>query len=173
MAISGDGTNWLAANANTTKQLNAVAYGNGVYVAVGDGATAISSPDAITWTARSQGGSPNQNFIGVAYGNRTFVAVNLVNEVFVSTDGIAWTKVVNSSLAAFWNNLKFVGGMFVLVGQNNANGRISTSANGSTWSTEVTPASGGIQEVQCGRHESHEPYDLRAFPRNVQGVRRT
>ncbi|NBV21070.1 MAG: hypothetical protein EBS05_03995 [Proteobacteria bacterium] len=150
VAISGDGTNWLAANANTTKQLNAVAYGNGVYVAVGDGATAISSPDAITWTARSLGGSPNQNFIGVAYGNGTFVAVNLVNEVFVSTDGIAWTKVVNSSLAAFWNNLKFVGGMFVLVGQNNANGRISTSANGSTWSTEVTPASGGIADVTFG-----------------------
>ncbi len=150
VAISGDGTNWLAANANTSKQLNAVAYGNGIYVAVGDAATAISSPDAITWTARSLGSSPLQNFVGVAFGNGTFVVVNIVNEVFTSADGIAWTKVVSSSVGPFWNNLKFVGGQFVLVGQNSTSGRISTSASGSTWTTEVYPASGGIADVAFG-----------------------
>ena len=151
VVISGDGTNWLAVNSSTTKQLNAVAHGNGVYVAVGDGATVISSPDGLTWTARSLASSPLQNFVGVAFGNGTFVAVNLVNEVFTSTDGIAWTKVVNSSASAFWNNLKYVGGMFVLVGQSSSSGRIATSANGSTWNTEKLLAStSGVFDVSFG-----------------------
>lgn len=147
--ISGDGTNWLSVNTVTTKQLNAVAFGNGVFMAVGDAATAISSPDGLTWTARSIGGI--QNFVGVAFGNGTFVAVNLVNEVFTSTDGVAWTKVVNSSAGPFWANLKYVGGMFVLVGQSSTSGRIATSANGSTWNTEKLLAStSGISDVVFG-----------------------
>lgn len=150
-AISADGTNWLAVNTVTTKQLNAVAFGNGVFVAVGDGATAISSPDGLTWTARSLPSSPLQNFVGVAFGNGTFVAVNFVNEVFTSTDGIAWTKVVNSSVGPFWNNLKYVGGTFVLVGQSSTSGRIATSANGTTWNTEkLLSSTSGISDVVFG-----------------------
>lgn len=132
-AVSADGTNWLSVNTVTTKQLNAVAFGNGIFVAVGNGATVISSPDGLTWTARSMASSPLQNFVGVAFGSGTFVAVNLVNEVFTSTDGIAWTKLTNPPVGQFWNNLKYVGGMFVLVGQSSTAGYIATSANGTTW----------------------------------------
>jgi len=148
-AVSADGTNWLSVNTVTTKQLNAVAFGNGVFVAVGDGATAISSPDGLAWTARTIGGI--QNFVGVAFGNGTFVAVSLVNEVYTSTDGISWTLAVGSSVGPVWNNLKYVGGVFVLVGQSSTSGRIATSANGSTWNTEKLLAStSGIFDVAFG-----------------------
>ncbi len=152
VATSGDGTHWLAANANTPKELTGVAFGNGIYVAVGVASTVITSPDGLAWTARSTPASPFQNFIGVAFGNGVFVAANLVNEVFTSTDGIAWTKVVNASVGTSWNNLKYVGRQFVLVGQNNALGRISTSANGTTWNAEVKPdtAGAGISDVAFG-----------------------
>jgi len=150
-AVSADGTNWLSVNTVTTKQLNAVAFGNGVFVAVGDGATAISSPDGLTWTARSMASSPLQNFVGVAFGSGTFVAVNLVNEVFTSTDGIAWTKLTNPPVGQFWNNLKYVGGMFVLVGQSSTAGYIATSANGTTWNAGKSLAStSGILDVAFG-----------------------
>ena len=150
-ALSADGTNWLSVNTVTTKQLNAVAFGNGVFVAVGNAATVISSPDGLTWTARSMASSPLQNFVGVAFGNGTFVAVNLVNEVFTSTDGIAWTKLTNPPVGQFWNNLKYVGGMFVLVGQSSTSGYIATSANGTTWNAGITLAStSGILDVSFG-----------------------
>mgnify|MGYP000023540844 CR=1 FL=1 len=148
-AVSTDGTNWLGVNTVTTKQLNGVAFGNGLFVAVGDNATAITSPDGLTWTARTIGGI--QNFVGVAFGNGTFVAVNLANEVYTSADGIAWTKVVNSSAGPYWTKLKYVGGMFVLVGASGTSGRIATSANGTTWNTEKLLAStSGINDVAFG-----------------------
>gem|GEM_PF-1572425 len=150
-AISADGTNWLAVNTVTTKQLNSVAFGNNIFVAVGEGATVISSPDGLTWTARSMASSPLQNFVGVAFGNGTFVAVNLVNELFTSTDGIAWTKLTNPPAGQFWNNLKYVGGMFVLVGQSSTSGYIATSADGMTWNAGKSLAStSGILDVTFG-----------------------
>ncbi|MEW6305287.1 MAG: immunoglobulin domain-containing protein, partial [Verrucomicrobiota bacterium] len=150
VAVSGNGTNWVAVNAVTTSQLNAVAYGNGVYVAVGDGATAISSTDGLTWTARSIGGI--QNFVGVAYGNGTFVAVNLVNAVYTSTDGISWSAIASPPTGiSFWNNLKYVGNMFVLVGATSTSGSIATSSDGTNWNAVKTlPSTGGIMDVTYG-----------------------
>jgi hypothetical protein len=50
-----------------------VTYGNGTFVAVGEGGTILTSPDGVSWTARTSGTS---NWLdGVAYGNGLFVAV--------------------------------------------------------------------------------------------------
>lgn len=150
VAYSSNGTNWIAVNATTTtQQLNGVAYGNNMYVAVGDGLTVISSPDAITWTARSVNGTANQNMKGIAYGAGTFVAVNIVNEIFTSADGITWTKIGTPPTNGSWNNLKYVGSMFVLVGGSGGSTFISTSANGTTWNTirSVSSTGGGDADV--------------------------
>jgi hypothetical protein len=34
-----------------------VTYGNGLFVAVGDGGTILTSPDGVTWTAQTSGTS--------------------------------------------------------------------------------------------------------------------
>jgi hypothetical protein len=150
VAVSGDGTNWITAAPGMTQELNAVAHGNGVFVAVGDGASAISSTDGINWTARSIGGF--QDFVGVAFGAGTFVAVNLVNAIYTSTDGISWTAIGTQPTGiSFWNNLKYVGGRFVLVGALSTSGVISTSTDGVTWSAVKSLAStGGILDVAFG-----------------------
>ncbi len=151
VAISGDGTNWLAANANTTKQLNGVAYGNGVYVAVGDAAAVISSSDGITWTARSVTGF--QNIVGVAFGNGVFVAVSIQNEIYTSANGTAWTTVQTASTTGLsWSNIKFLNGVFVAIGSNlfSSASRIQTSANGSTWNPEQTSGTGVLADVAYG-----------------------
>jgi hypothetical protein len=50
-----------------------VTYGNGLFVAVGEDGTILTSPDGVTWTQRTSGTSNWLN--GVAYGNGLFVAV--------------------------------------------------------------------------------------------------
>jgi hypothetical protein len=53
--------------------LNGVTYGNGLFVAVGDDGTILTSPDGVNWTAADLG--DGQPLYGVAYGNGLFVAV--------------------------------------------------------------------------------------------------
>jgi len=48
---------WSKMSSGTTKILNGVAYGNNIYVVVGDLGTILTSPDGITWTERDSGKS--------------------------------------------------------------------------------------------------------------------
>jgi hypothetical protein len=64
------------------KDLNAVAYGNGLFVAVGYGGTILTSPDGAGWTARTSGTS--NALLGVAYGNGKFVAVGQYGIILTS-----------------------------------------------------------------------------------------
>jgi long-subunit fatty acid transport protein len=65
--------------------LNGVAYGNGLFVAVGgsyDSSTILTSRDGVGWTVRP---SPTRDFLqGVTYGNNTFVAVGQYGTILTS-----------------------------------------------------------------------------------------
>jgi hypothetical protein len=50
-----------------------VAYGDGLFVAVGSGGVILTSPDGATWTAWTSGTGNDLN--GVTYGNGLFVVV--------------------------------------------------------------------------------------------------
>ena len=56
-----------------TSAIKGIAYGNGLFVAVGDSGKIATSPDGITWT---QGTSSfdTSNINGIAYANSLFVA---------------------------------------------------------------------------------------------------
>jgi len=65
--------------------LNSVAYGNGLFVAVGgsrDSSTILTSRDGVTWTQRVSGTSRDLN--GVTYGNGLFVAVGSFGTIITS-----------------------------------------------------------------------------------------
>jgi photosystem II stability/assembly factor-like uncharacterized protein len=101
----------------TNNNLASVAFGNGLYVAVGDGnSTILTSPDGISWTSQTSGTSYPLAF--VAYGNGRFVILSnavlthdapnplsgyytcyLNNYSFTSTDGVSWT--MNSAGCGF------------------------------------------------------------------------
>ena len=57
-------------------------YGNGLFVAVGGSGTILTSPDGVTWTARTSG--TGNGLRGVAYGNNTFVAVGEYGTILTS-----------------------------------------------------------------------------------------
>src|SRR5262245_40805787 len=133
--------------ASSTGNLAAVTYGSGLFVAVGPADSPLqrelilTSPDALTWTARSSG---NTNpLTAVAHGNGTFVALGTLHSggflpdsamIVTSSDGTNWA---NSAL--FPSNtlgaVTYGNGVFVTVGDR----VILASSNGVSWSSQNLP----------------------------------
>jgi hypothetical protein len=69
---SPDGVTWTARTAPDAEWFS-VTYGDGLFVAVGDGTKPVmTSPDGVTWTAQT---APDTDWYSVTYGNGLFVAV--------------------------------------------------------------------------------------------------
>ena len=79
----------LTANVN----LNDVAYGNNIYVAVGNNGSIKTSSDAINWVDRNSGVSSNLTSVVFNEDDLEFVVVGENNAILESIDGITWTEV--------------------------------------------------------------------------------
>ena len=97
--------------------LEAIAYGNGTFVAVGDSGTILTSPDGVTWTIRSSGTS--NSLYGVTYGNNTFVAVGYNGAILTSPDGVSWTTRFSGTSYGLYG-ITYGNGTFVAVGESGA-----------------------------------------------------
>ena len=104
-------------------QLNGIAFGNGVYVAVGNIGTIRRSTDGVTWTEVSSG--TRNPLSSVAYGGGKFVAVGYSPlgsgdpTVLTSTDGTTWTNTSSGSGLAAWQDfrhLQWAGDRFLASG---------------------------------------------------------
>jgi hypothetical protein len=88
----------------------------------------MTSPDGITWTARTS--SPtNNNWRSVTYGNGLFVAVAgsvSGNGVMTSPDGITWTA-RTSPTDNIWRSVAYENGVFVAVSYTGTGDRVMTS----------------------------------------------
>lgn len=90
-----------------------VAYGNGVFVAVGIGITATST-DGKVWVSQA---TPEANlWSGIIYGGGQFVAVahDGTSRVMTSTDGATWS--VQRGVSGGWRAVAYGNGRFVAVG---------------------------------------------------------
>jgi len=85
MMRSTDGDTWAKVSSGVEDELGGVAYGNGVFVAVG-GNTVLVSSDGLTWNEYT----PPAGFYcySITFGNGSFVAINSTSSAFVSSDGI-------------------------------------------------------------------------------------
>jgi hypothetical protein len=95
---------------------NAVAYGNGIFVAVRNG-TAMVSADGAGWENAPH--SFGVNFYGIAYGSGQFVAVGAGNSIISSPDGREWGQrkwsgIPNDALNTA-RGIAHGGGMFIAV----------------------------------------------------------
>jgi hypothetical protein len=132
--------------------INAIAYGNGIFVAGGgNGHSAWSTDNGRTWNSNTQTDDIfNYTFInGVAFGNNTFVVAGERNTLAWSTDGRNWTMVVDPGIQNGFLNIGYANGYFLALG---GAGDASYSSDGIHWTAIPDPAMGGtaIRAVTYG-----------------------
>ncbi len=138
ISTSPDGLAWTAANSGGNRSnLQSTAYGNGVYVTVGQSGTSgralLVSTDGDTWRESIAAASGiGVTLRGLASGGDTLVAVGNSGTVLRSVAGSGWTA-RPSGTAAQLNAVDFGAGRFVAVG---AGGVVLTSNDGATWSSQ-------------------------------------
>ncbi|MCP5454018.1 MAG: exo-alpha-sialidase [Spirochaetaceae bacterium] len=131
-----------------------VTYGDGKFIAAGDGSTIAVSTDGINWTADDiiQNPIPYSNcWYSSSYGNGTFVMVDLnYNEAATSTDGgETWTRRTLPDIGApGYSTLTYGNGRFVALGTNGTNAAYST--DGITWTASTLPSSRNWHSVAAG-----------------------
>ena len=140
IASSPDGVTWSGAFPSSY-WLRAIAYGNGAFVTVGYGNSAIISTDGVNWVA-GPAHSLDARVEAIAYGNNTFVAVGGVG-LYSSPDGRFWAPHAASTRADL-RSIAFGGRYFVAVGNQ---GTILTSTDGTTWSSATSGTANSLTKV--------------------------
>lgn len=120
-----------------------LAYGNGMYVAVGlngsSAAVGATSPDGVTWTALVISAIQ-----AIIFANGMFVAVG-TNTVQTSTNGTTWTT--RTIPVGTWTSITYGGGLFVAGGSS---GAIATSPDGITWTARTGAGGGNFASIAYG-----------------------
>ena len=133
---------WKAVSNSTfgTSNINAIAYGNGKFVAGGASGKMATSTDGVTWTAVSNSTFGTSNIRAIAYGNGKFVAGGDDARMATSTDGVTWTAVSNTGPFYYSMNnsynitaIAYGNNEFVAFGDNNSAYARATSTDGVTW----------------------------------------
>lgn len=121
--VSLDGTSW-AVDIDAATDLCGLAYGNGVFAAVGSNGRVAWSTDGETWSEQTLG---TANRCEIAFGNGMFLIGGWPDNAFTSTDGQNWTEVVaNEQMGP----MGFANGYFFAASWVD---RLWRSADGVTW----------------------------------------
>jgi hypothetical protein len=165
LAAAGEGTLWTMRTAPATswkEEFRSVAYGNGVWVAVGK-SSAMTSTDGVTWTALSGDWTGDNGYwTSITYGGGRWVAVSDNYRARTSTDLVNWTITAPSrSRQQPWSDVTYGladadgnNGLFVAVGwtgtyQSLAN-QIMTSPDGENWTAQTAPNLRSLSSVTYG-----------------------
>ena len=123
---------------NLPATTNSIAFGNNLFVAVGNTGAISTSTDLVTWTTRTSGTASNLS--AVIYGNNIYVTGGTGGVLLTSTDGITWTSqtygaATNLTCLGYGNNVYLAAGTATM--------RSSTDAVtwGAVTSNLVTPVS--------------------------------
>jgi len=133
-----DGLVWDQQSCPTTSQWAGLAFGAGVFVAVGYSGTtqqAMRSTDGITWTAVTT--PVTRSWGAVAYGGSGyFIAIaysGIGNRVMLSTNGgVTWIAQTTPADIP-WRDVIFANDIWVAVADSGASPRVMTSVDGVTW----------------------------------------
>ena len=148
-STSPDGITWTSGDTGfpgVNAPINGLAYGNGVYVAVGqyyDGsdfqARMATSTNGSSWTNRTSQFS-SSNIRGVTFGDGLFVAVGFDGQLTTSTNGTTW----NSRTSGFGStddiySVTYGDGLYVAGGED---GEMRASPDGITWTSRTSELGG-------------------------------
>ena len=134
---SADGVEWTSINSSLHYILNAVTYGNGLFVAVGGLGVILTSPDGREWTVRNSG--INAYLYDVTYSDGTFVAVGEAGTIITSSNGKTWTSGYSGLTEAYLHGVVYGNGTYVAVGNDiDSSVVILTSLDGAKWTARVS-----------------------------------
>ncbi len=117
----------------TTNNLNGIAYGNGIYVAIGDNGTILKSENGMEWNCISS--SITINLAVVRYLNNSFVSVGENGVVAISSNGTDWAVSYCGSNNPSLRDVAYGNGIYIVSG-NESYGVIYSSSNGVDWNNE-------------------------------------
>jgi hypothetical protein len=131
---------WTARSSPTTPYLNDVAWGNGIYVGIGN--QILTSEDGNTWTRQAEGLAVNT--VSFANDKNVFIAIRSPKSFFLSGDGTNWTQRSISTTETILSAAEGVG-KFVMSGTG---GNIWISDDAIDWKrTRVSDGSEDFSKV--------------------------
>lgn len=136
-AITSDASSFQTST--PTGNFRAVAWNGSVFCALGTGTQAATSPDGITWTARTMPVSASV-WEAICWNGSVFCAVGQTLAVAaISSDGITWTThaLPNSGI---WTSVSWNGSAFIAIQRNSETA--ATSTDGITWTSFTLPIVG-------------------------------
>lgn len=188
IASSTDGNTWTGRTPNAFGAAKGVAYGNGLWVAVGSNAgnpsikNVSTSSDGITWTGQTANGGIT-NASNVAYGKNSSgngVWVMCGQTKFAtSTDGTSWTAcatnggIDNSVINVAFGKDNLGVDLWIGIGwaSNAANNIVRSTDGGNSWIACAT--NGGINKIgrsaAYGKDGSGQPLWVAVGQRNTGG----
>jgi hypothetical protein len=114
VATSLDGNTWILRTLGTTLNLSSVAFGNGIFVAVGEAGTAWVSEDGINWQPHATGAPAILNKIKFRAG--VFKAVGANGSIVSSKDAVSWTLQESVQNLMLWD-VECSGERWIAVGE--------------------------------------------------------
>lgn len=135
--VSTNGINW-SDKAEISASLMEIAYGNGVYVVVGNEGAIYTSTNLSNWTKRAS--NTSLKLVGVSFGKGLFIVTGDNGIILTSSDGINWTM-QESNTTSYLIRSRYGNGMYVACGYNAV---ILTSIDGITWTEQNEGYSSGV-----------------------------
>lgn len=127
--LNNGGTFWTQ-NQFGTSSVNAVTFGNGIFVAGANNGAIYTSTNAVTWTSRTSG--TTSSFSSLTYGGM-YVFANNTSPTYLatSTDAITWVQRAIPVYSPI-SSLSYGNGLYV---GTSSVGAVITSTDAITWST--------------------------------------
>ena len=132
---SDNGSSWDNGTSGTTRELYEIAFGSNSFVAVGErGRHSYSSNNGTSWDNGTW--SDTDHVTGVEFGNNTFIGSSSTNLTKSTDNGANW-NLIGAGLKVY--DVAFGNSIFVACGAEGA--IVTTSDNGSSWTTRTSGAS--------------------------------
>ncbi|MBF0371730.1 MAG: chitobiase/beta-hexosaminidase C-terminal domain-containing protein [Magnetococcales bacterium] len=140
---------WIVSDSGTTDSLNEIAYGDGLYMAVGGSGAVITSEDLEVWTQQSSG--EDNGLSTVAYGNGNWVSgggwyPSDQSLIYSTDDGVNWAG-ANATERYGITSLRYINGEFI---GTTFQGYIMASADGATWTDRGNATGSTVHEITYG-----------------------
>ena len=142
--ISTNGINWTTTSGPPPPHgppggMSSVAFGGGMFVAVGTVGQLSISSDGVTW--KNEFMRPHDQFTSVAYGNGRFVVVDGVHgDTLTSFDGVRWAFYLTPNAGSRWSAVTYGNGNFVAFDLSGT-GYVARTNMGFVWSlSQYAPA---------------------------------